>query len=108
MMGEMDSDKRMKLVDRLKALGVDEGKIDDNILWAVKKISYKVNELRMYLDKEGLDESKAKEVVNKLVAEALEKDLAKIKEWHEEYGHDHVGCCMHCNMCHHMSAKHDM
>jgi hypothetical protein len=37
------------------------------------------------LDEKGVDESAAKDIIEKLVAKANEKDLAKIREWHQKH-----------------------
>jgi hypothetical protein len=56
----------------------------------------KIVRLRLLLDEKGIDESNAKEIIEKLVSSANDKDLTKIKEWHEEHtrsregqAHDH-------------------
>ncbi len=69
---------------KLTELGIPEEKIDESLIWSVKKTSFKLSKLRLVLD-EGIEESKAKEIVEKLVNKALEKDLAKIKEWQEKH-----------------------
>jgi endonuclease III-like uncharacterized protein len=105
---KLDEDKRTKLVDKLKKIGIAKEIIDDDMLWAAKKISHKVNGLRLILDEKGISDPKAKEIINKLVAEALEKDLEKVKEWHKVHELDCGGCCLHCDGCHHMHAGHNM
>ncbi len=84
-MGEMDEEKKAKWVTKISDLGVPKDKIDEHLIWAMKKASHKISKLRLMLDEKGVDESKAKEIVNKLVGHALDRDLAKIKEWHEKY-----------------------
>jgi len=82
---EMDEEKKAKWVKKLTELGVPEEKIDDSLIWTVKKVSFKLSKLRLILDEKGVDESKAKEIVEKLVNKSLGKDLSKIKEWHEKH-----------------------
>jgi RecB family exonuclease len=70
----------------------------------IKKINHKISKLRLILDEKGVEEGKANEITRKAVAHALEKDLAKIKEWHKEHEDKHEGgeeCCKHCGHCHH-------
>ena len=84
-MKEMDEEKKAKWTEKLTELGIPEEKIDEPLIWAVKKTSFKINKLRLILDEKGFEESKAKEIVEKLVTKALGKDLAKIKEWQEKH-----------------------
>jgi endonuclease III-like uncharacterized protein len=84
-MGEMDEEKKAKWVKKISDLGVPEDKIDEKLIWAFKKTSMKISHLRLKLDAIGIDEAKAKEIVEKVVNHSLEKDLAKIKEWHEQH-----------------------
>jgi hypothetical protein len=84
-MGEMDEEKKAKWIKKLTELGVPEEKVDESLIWSVKKTSYKLSKLRLILDKKGVEEAKAKEIVEKLVDKALGKDLAKIKEWQEKH-----------------------
>ncbi|HUD06866.1 MAG TPA: hypothetical protein VMR34_03180 [Candidatus Saccharimonadales bacterium] len=85
----MDEEKKAKWTKKLVELGIPEEKIDETLIWSVKKVSFKLSKLRLVLDEKGVDESKAKEIVEKLVAKALGKDLAKIKEWQEKHKEDH-------------------
>ena len=50
-----------------------------------KKVTFKLSKLRLMLDDIGVDESKAKEIIEKVVAKANEKDLAKIREWRDQH-----------------------
>ena len=84
-MHAMDEEKKAKWTNKLKELGVPEEKIDESLIWSVKKLSFKLNKLRLLLDEKGVEESKAKEIVEKLVTNALGKDLAKLKEWREKH-----------------------
>ena len=84
-MGEMDEEKKAKWIKKLTELGVPEEKVDESLIWSVKKTSFKLSKLRLILDEKGVEESKAKEIVEKLVTKALEKDLVKIKEWQEKH-----------------------
>jgi len=84
-MGEMDEEKKAKWVKKMKDLGIPENKIDEPLIWIMKKTSHKISKLRLMLDEKGVDEAKAKEIVNKLVSHSLEKDIAKVKEWHKEH-----------------------
>jgi len=84
-MPEMDEEKKAKWVEKLTELGIPEEKIDESLIWTVKKTSHKLSKLRLILDEKGVEESKAKEIVEKLVANALGKDLDKIREWQEKH-----------------------
>jgi endonuclease III-like uncharacterized protein len=84
-MTEMSEEKKEKWTMKLTELGIPEEKIDESLIWSVKKTSFKLSKLRLVLDEKGIEESKAKEIVEKLVNKALEKDLAKIKEWQEKH-----------------------
>ena len=81
---EMSEEKKEKLTAKLKELGIDEDKIDERLMWTYKKVSFGLMKLRLVLDDKGIDEAKSKEIIDKLVDKAKEKDLAKIREWHEK------------------------
>lgn len=84
---ETGEEKIAKLTEMLKAMGIDESVIDEQLMWTVKKASFKLMKLRLVLDEKGIKEAKAKEIIEKLVSGAMEKDLAKIKEWHKDSHH---------------------
>lgn len=84
---KMDEGKKMMIMDTLKEAGVDESKIDDDLMMLVGKISNKINMLRAELDEKGIDDMKGKEIVNKISMKATEMDIADVKEWH--MGHEH-------------------
>lgn len=101
-MNDQGEDKMLMIVDELKKFGITEDKIDDDLIWAVKKISHKINKLRLILDSKGVEQAKANEIIKGMVAEAANKDLVEVKEWHKEHEeYEHKGCCQHCNNCHH-------
>lgn len=82
---EMSDEKKEKLTAKLKELGIDESKIDEQLLWSFKKASFGLVKLRLVLDDKGIDESKSREIIDKLVDKAKEKDLAEVREWHEKH-----------------------
>jgi hypothetical protein len=82
---KMDDEKIAKMTKMVVELGVPEDKVDEHLLWIFKKVFFKLNKLRLVLDEKGVDESAAKDIIEKLVAKANEKDLAEIKEWHEKH-----------------------
>lgn len=82
---KMDEEMIAKWTKKLAELGVPEDKVDEHILWLFKKITFKLSKLRLVLDDMGIEESKAKEIIEKLVARANEKDLAKIREWRDQH-----------------------
>ena len=82
---KMDDEKIAKWTKEIAELGVPEDKIDERLLWLFKKASFKLNLLRLVLNEKGVDEPQAKEIINKLVARANEKDLTEIKEWHQRH-----------------------
>ncbi|MGD0284381.1 MAG: hypothetical protein ABSB12_02205 [Candidatus Saccharimonadales bacterium] len=82
---KMDDDKKAKLTSMVTELGVPEDKIDEHLLWLFKKVSFKLSKLRLVLDEKGIDEAGAKAIIEKMVAKANEKDLAKIKEWRDKH-----------------------
>ena len=82
---EMSEEKKEKLTAKLKALGIDESNIDEKLMWSFKKASFGLMKLRLVLDDKGVSEEKSKEIIDKLVDKAKEKDLAKIREWHEKH-----------------------
>lgn len=84
---KMDEDKKMMIMDTLKEAGVEENKIDDDLIMLVGKISNKINMLRAELDEKDIDDMKGKEIVNKIAMKANEMDIADVKEWH--MGHEH-------------------
>jgi len=79
--GKMDEEKLAKWTERVAALGVPEDKIDEHLLWIFKKVTFKLSKLRLMLDDKGIDESKAKEIIQNLVNKSNSKDLAKLREW---------------------------
>ncbi|HTB48686.1 MAG TPA: hypothetical protein VK712_01240 [Verrucomicrobiae bacterium] len=81
----MSEEKKEKLTAKLKELGIDENSIDDRLLWSVKKVSFGLVKLRLVLDDKGIDEAKSREIIDKLVDKAKNKDLAKVREWHEKH-----------------------
>lgn len=82
---KMDDEKIAKLTSLVVECGVPEDKVDEHLLWLFKKVSFKLNKLRLVLDEKGIDEATAKAIVEKLVAKANEKDLAKIREWQQKH-----------------------
>lgn len=82
---EMSEEKKAKMTEHLKELGVDEAMIDEKLMWSVKKTSHGLTKLRIVLEDKGIDESKANEVIDKLVEKAKTKDLAKVRAWMEEH-----------------------
>ena len=99
----MDEKKKAEWTERLKDLGIPEDAIDEKLIWSVKKTSHKIEKLRFILDKKGIEEGQANLIARKVAAYGLEKDLTKIKQWHEMHKDDHKGdsCCQHCGKCHH-------
>ena len=81
----MDEEKKAKWTKKLTDLGIAEEKVDEELICLVKKASHKVNKLRLVLDEKGVEESKAKEIIEKLVDRALQKDLAQVKEWQQKH-----------------------
>lgn len=84
-MNDMDKEKMAKFTEEFQKLGVDKTMIDDSLIWTAKKVSYKLMKLRMILDDKGVDPIKAKEIINKLIAMAMDKDLTDIKKWHQDH-----------------------
>lgn len=82
---EMSEEKKAELSAKLKELGIDESKIDDQLLWSFKKVSVSIMKLRLVLDDKGIDEAQSREIIDKLVEKAQAMDLAQIKEWHEKH-----------------------
>ena len=82
---EMSEEKKEKLTVKLKEMGIDESKIDERLMWSVKKVSFGLMKLRLVLDEKGIDEAQSKEIIDKLVDKAMNKDLAKVREWHEKH-----------------------
>jgi hypothetical protein len=82
---EMSEEKKEKLTAKLKEMGIDESQIDERLMWSVKKVSFGLMKLRLVLDDKGIDEAKSREIVNTLVEKASNKDLAKLREWHEKH-----------------------
>ena len=85
---KMDDEKVAKWTKKVAELGFPEDKIDEQLLWVFKKVSFKLSLLRLKLDEKGIEESQAKDIIEKLVARANEKDLSKIKEWHQKHEAD--------------------
>jgi hypothetical protein len=82
---EMSEEKKEKLTAKLKEMGIDESKIDERLMWSVKKVSFGLMKLRLVLDDKGIDEAQSREIIEKLVDKATKKDLAKVREWHEKH-----------------------
>ena len=82
---EMSEEKKEKLTSMLKELGIDESNIDERLMWSVKKVSFGLMKLRLVLDDKGLSEAQSKEIIEKLVDKATNKDLAKVREWQEKH-----------------------
>jgi hypothetical protein len=82
---EMSEEKKAKITEQLKELGIDESQIDERLMWTFKKVSFGLMKLRLVLDDKGIDEAKSREVIDKIVDKVKNKDLAKIKEWHEKH-----------------------
>ena len=82
---EMTEEKKEKMTAKLKELGVDESKIDERMMWSVKKVSFGLMKLRLVLDEKGIAETQSREIIDKLVDKAKNKDLAKVREWHEKH-----------------------
>ena len=93
MWDKMDDEKKKKMTEMLEELGIDEKIVDEHLMHVAKKVSFRLIKLRLMLDERGVDEAKAKEIIEKMVGMAMGKDLAKVKEWHkehmEEHEHDH-------------------
>lgn len=82
---EMSEEKKEKLTEKLKELGIDASSIDDRLMWSFKKASFGLMKLRLVLDDKGIDETKSREIIAKLVDKATNKDLTKVREWHEKH-----------------------
>jgi hypothetical protein len=82
---EMSEEQKEKWTTRLKGLDIDEGKIDDRLMRSVKRVSFGLMKLRLVLDDKGIDETKSREIIGKLVDKATSKDLAEVREWHEKH-----------------------
>lgn len=81
----MTEEKKAKLTEKLKEMGIDESIIDERLMWKFKKVSFGLMKLRLVLDEKGVDEAKTKEIIDKIVDKSMSKDLAKVKQWHEEH-----------------------
>jgi hypothetical protein len=81
----MDEEMKAKWTKKIAELGVPEDKIDEHLIWVFKMVSHKLGKLRLMLDDIGVEESKAKEIIETVVARANEKDLAKIREWRDQH-----------------------
>ena len=84
---EMSEEKKEKLTAKLKELGIEESLIDERLMWSFKKVSFGLTKLRLVLDDKGVSEAKTKDIIDELVEKAMKKDLAKVREWHEEHKH---------------------
>ena len=84
-MHEMDEETKAKWTAKLVELGMPEDKIDERLIWVAKMTTHKLSKLRLLLSDKGINEAKAKELINQLVNKALEKDLAKIREWRDKH-----------------------
>jgi hypothetical protein len=82
---EMSEEKKNKLTAKLKELGVDESKIDERLMWSFKKVSFGLMKLRLVLDDKGIDEAQSREIINSIVDKVGNKDLVKVREWHEKH-----------------------
>jgi endonuclease III-like uncharacterized protein len=82
---EMSEEKKEKLTEKLKELGINESSIDEQLMWSFKKASFGLMKLRLVLDDKGIDETKSREIIDKLVDKATKKDLAEVREWHEKH-----------------------
>jgi len=88
---EMSEEKKEKLTSKLKELGIDESKINERLMRSFKKASFGLIKLRLVLNDIGIDEAKSKEIIDSVVEKAVNKDLAKVREWHEKHksgGHE--------------------
>lgn len=100
---KIDEEKKKMITDKLESLGLSAEQIDGDLIWMFKKLSHKVNKLRLMFDKKGIGEPMAREIIEKMFIEAMNKDMADVKKWnetHQEMG-GHEGCCQHCHHCHH-------
>lgn len=77
--GKTDSDKRKMITDNLIKLGLDEDKIDSDVIWAVKKVCYKINKLRVVMNEKNIDDNFANEIIGKIVNESIKHDIEEIK-----------------------------
>jgi hypothetical protein len=85
MWDKMDDEKKEKMLEKLKKMGIDESMIDEHTMHIAKKLSFSIMKLRFILDKKGVKADKANEVIDMLVKKAMEKDLDKIKKWKAEH-----------------------
>jgi hypothetical protein len=88
-MEEMDEEKKKKLTEKLKEVGLDEKIVDEHMLHLFKKVYFKLMKLRFHLDKEGVSDEKVKEIFEKMIEMVMAKDLEKMKEWYEEHKDEH-------------------
>lgn len=82
---EMTEEQKEKFTEKLKELGIDESSIDEKLMWSFKKFSFGLMKLRLVLDDKGIDEAKSREIIDRLVDKATDKDLAEVREWHEKH-----------------------
>jgi len=99
----MDEEMKAKWTKKLTELGIAEEKIDEKLVWSVKKASHGLHKLRLVLDDKEVEAEKAEEIISKIVKHALEKDLSEIREWQEKRMEEREKgeCCPHCHHCHH-------
>ena len=81
----MSEEKKEKLTAKIKEMGIDESKIDERLMWSVKKVSFGLMKLRLVLDDKGIDEEQSRKIIDTLVDKAKNKDLTKVREWHEKH-----------------------
>ena len=99
MWDKIDETKKAEMIKSLKAMGIEEDMIDDKVLWVAKMVGFKIMKLRLIMDEKGLDADQVEEIIENIVAKAMEKDLDEIKKWHKEHKEDHKGK-EHCHKEH--------
>ena len=71
----LDPKMKEEMIENMKKLGLDESRVDDNIIWGAKKMMYGMAKVMWSLKESGVEGEKAKEILKKMIDMMMEKDM---------------------------------
>lgn len=88
----MDDKMKEEMMAELEKLGVSKDKVDDYMVWGVKKLMLGVMKIKWSLKENGIEGKEAEEILKKIVDRAVSMDAEKLHEMMHK--HDDA-CCGH-------------
>jgi hypothetical protein len=71
----LDPKMKEEMIENMKKLGLDESRVDDNIIWGAKKMMYGMAKVMWSLKESGIEGEKAKKILKKIADMMMKKDM---------------------------------